>query len=104
MDFTSFINQLPILAAAVLVISEVIFKYVTVEGWAARIVTWVISIGLVFASPYIPLVTSFVDVSVFSKLFYGIIIGLVANGLFSIDQLKALLEKLGLRSGLTAIK
>ena len=98
MDLITFLTQLPIMAALVLFIGEFLAKYIKVDGWAARLETWIIAIGLVFLSDYIPVAAMFIGLTWIVKVIYGILIGVVANGLFTIEQLKSLLEKLGIRT------
>lgn len=98
MDIFTFITQVPELAAAVIILAELIAKGIKLDGWPARIETWVISVALVYGCDYFGLTSMFVGATDTIKIISAIVIGLVANGIFTIDQVKKTLEFLKIRT------
>jgi len=100
MDLMQFLIQLPVMAVVVTTLSEMFSKITKANGTWARVQTWVISFGLVLVSDFITVlnINMFTEIDLISKIFYGVLIGLVATGIWSIDTIKSLLEKLGVRT------
>lgn len=93
---TSFFTSLMIMSAAVVVLSEYATKFTKAEGGWARAQSWIISILLGIGG-------SWIDLGIFDGVEWGggaligAISALMANGIFTIDLIKTLLEKIGAR-------
>jgi len=91
-DLSSYFGSLAALAGLVVVITGwVNTNGLNLSGWKAQVLSWVISIALAFVGS-IKGVGLFAETTVLWTVLNGIGVGLVANGIFSIDLVKSLLE------------
>lgn len=65
-----------------------IFKW---DGWKAQLLSWVVSIGLAFAGSWKGL-GLFAETDVLWTILNGLGVGLIANGIYSADLVKTILE------------
>lgn len=97
MDVTSLFNTLMIVSTLVIITNEWVSGYTKVDGSLSRIQSWLISIILcIFAT--------WINIGVFSEMDWkggvvmGIISALVANGIFTIESIKDILETIKVRT------
>jgi len=91
-DLSSYFGSLAALAGLVVVITGwVNTNALNLSGWKSQLLSWVISIALAFIGS-IKGVGLFAETTVLWTVLNGIGVGLVANGMFSIDLVKSLLE------------
>ncbi len=101
MELLSFFTTISVISTAVVVLSEYATKFTKAEGKWAQIQSWVISI-------LIGICGSWIDLGIFEGsdwkggLVMGIVSGLMANGIFTIDLVKQLLVVIGARTGTSA--
>lgn len=98
MDFTSYLPIIGALVGAAMLLNEVLTKLTHVNGTAARIQSWIVSIGLVFLSDFSDLTAVFAPLVWYIKLIVGLVIGLVANGIFDMNTIKLILETIKIRT------
>jgi hypothetical protein len=96
MGVVSLINTLLVLAALVVVGAEYITKYTKVDGTLAQIQSWVVAILLGIFCAWLNF-GIFDGVDTKGGVLYGILIGLISNGIFDIKLIKELLIKIGLK-------
>jgi hypothetical protein len=61
------------------------------EGWKAQVLSWVISVGLAFVGSW-KNIGIFAEMDVLWTVLNGLCVGLVANGIYSADLVKTILE------------
>jgi hypothetical protein len=97
MDATSFFNTVLILSGLIVVVSEYLSKFTKADGKWARLQSWGVAIVLGIFGTWLN-ISIFSDMSWKGGALIGVIAGLVANGVFSIDAIKSILETLKIRS------
>lgn len=78
-----------ILAAVSIVLTEYLSKLTKLNGFAAQVQSWVVSIILASIANVLGL--GFGNVNLFTDLLCGLLVGLVANGTFNIPLTKTIL-------------
>lgn len=96
MEIYSLINTLFILSSAVVLLSEAATRYTKVNGTLAQIQSWVISIIIGIFCAWLNF-GIFKGVETKGGILYGIIIGLISNGIFDLQIVKTFLEKIKLK-------
>jgi hypothetical protein len=96
MEIMALINTLLILASLVMIGSEYITKYTKVSGSLAQIQAWIIAVLLGIFCAWLNF-GIFDGVDTKGGVLYGILIGLISNGIFDIKLIKELLIKIGLK-------
>ena len=87
---TELITNVAILAALVVVASEYLSKLTKAGGFWAQFQSWAVSVVLAGVASYLGL-GIFPNVSLLAILLYGLLVGLVANGVFEIPYTKTVL-------------
>jgi hypothetical protein len=91
-DLSSYFGSLAALAGLVVVITGWVNTHgLNLSGWKAQFLSWVISIALAFVGS-LKGVGLFAETTVLWTILNGLGVGLIANGIFSIDLVKSLLE------------
>ena len=88
---TELITNVAIMAAVVVIGNEYLSKLTKVGGFWAQFQSWAVSVVLAGIASYVG-IGIFANVTLFSVLLYGLLIGLVANGIFDIPFSKTVLE------------
>lgn len=96
MGVVALINTLLVLAALVVVGTEYLTKYTKVEGTLAQIQSWVVAIILGIFCAWLNF-GIFNGVDTKGGVLYGILIGLISNGIFDIKLIRELLIKIGIK-------
>ena len=96
MDVVSLFNTIFTLSGAVIVLSEYVSRFTKADGKWARLQSWTVAILLGIFASWLN-IGIFHDMDWKGGLLIGIITGLVSNGIFSIDSIKAILETLKIR-------
>ena len=90
-DLNTYFTSLVSASTAVVLIAGWINTHITkFDGIKAQILSWVISIALAFLGTYAQ-VGMFENATLLSTILNGLGIGLIANGIFTIDFVQALL-------------
>lgn len=97
MNMMNFLNSIMILSGIVVVLSEWLSKYTKLDGKWARLQSWVVSALIGVSATWLN-VGVFSDMDWKGGLIMGIISALVANGIFSIEMVKKLLETIKVRN------
>lgn len=97
MEIYALINTLMILSPAVVVASESVTKYTKVKGTLAQIQSWVIAILVGILCAWLNF-GIFNGVGTRGGILYGIIIGLISNGIFDLSIVKTFLEKIKIKT------
>ena len=87
---TEIITNVGLMAALSIVGAEYLSKLTKFNGFAAQVQSWVVSVVLAAFASYLG-IGIFPHVSLFAILLYGLLIGLVANGVFEIPFTKTVL-------------
>jgi len=80
-----------VMAAITIVSSEYLSRLTKVDGTWAQVQSWIISVGIAMLAGYLG-IGIFPLVSWVSTGLYGLLIGLVANGVFNIPITKTVLS------------
>jgi len=88
---TEIITNVGLMAALVIVGSEYLTKLTKFDGIAAQVQSWVVSILFAWVATYLG-ISIFPDATLFAIILYGLLIGLVANGIFNIPFTKTVLS------------
>jgi len=96
MGIVALINTLLILASLVVVGNEYITKYTKVKGTLAQVQSWAVAILLGIFCAWLNF-GIFNGVDTKGGILYGVLIGLISNGIFDIKFIKDLLIKIGLK-------
>ena len=88
---TELITNVAIMAAVVVIGSEYLSKLTKAGGFWAQFQSWALGVILAWIASYVG-IGIFTNVTLFSVLLYGLLIGLVANGIFDIPFSKTVLE------------
>jgi hypothetical protein len=96
MNVDSLFSTILILSGLIILVSEYISRYTKLNGKWARVQSWVVSILLGIFGTWIN-IGIFGDMDWKGGALIGIISGLVANGVFTIDAIKKILETIGVR-------
>lgn len=97
MGIFELLNTLFILSSLAVIASEYVSKYTKVSGTLSQIQSWVISI-------VIGVICAWLDFGIFDGtttkggVLYGVLIGLISNGIFDMSFVKTILEKIGART------
>lgn len=97
MGIFELLNTLFILGSLAVIASEYASKYTKVSGTLAQIQSWAISI-------IIGVFCAWLDFGIFDGtttkggVLYGILIGLISNGIFDMSFVKKILEMIGARA------
>ena len=91
-DVTSYFASLVGVAALSTLVVGFIKKILNVTGIVAQIISWVIAIGLCFLGWALKFGLFANIVLWYVPIIYGVAVGLVSNGIFSIDLVKAFLR------------
>lgn len=73
-----------------LMFTEIIKNLTKWTGWVVRIVSWVIALGLIFASDALGL--GFGEYEWWGKIIIGIFVGLATNGAWTIEEIQVWLK------------
>ena len=95
--YRELVNTLFILASLVVVGAEYASKYTKVKGTLAQIQSWVISILLGIFCAWLNF-GIFNGVDTKGGILYGVLIGLISNGIFDMSFVKQLLTMIGARA------
>lgn len=91
-DLSSYFGSLSAMAGLVVLITGWVNTYgLNLKGWKAQVLSWVISIALAFVGSW-KAVGLFAETSLIWTVVNGLGVGLIANGIFSVDIVKTLLE------------
>ena len=96
MDATSFFNTILILSGLVVIVSEYLSRYTKADGKWARLQSWGVAIILGIFGTWLN-IGIFEDMSWKGGALIGAISGLTANGVFSMESIKMILETLKIR-------
>ena len=96
MNVDSLFSTILILSGLIILVSEYITRYTKLNGKWARVQSWVVAILLGIFGTWIN-IGIFGDMDWKGGALVGIISGLVANGVFTIDAIKKILETIGVR-------
>jgi uncharacterized membrane protein YeaQ/YmgE (transglycosylase-associated protein family) len=97
MDVITLFNSIMALSALVIVGSEWLSKYTKADGKWARLQSWAVAIILGIISTWLN-IGIFNDMSWKGGAVIGIVSALVANGIFTMDMIKKVLETLKIRT------
>lgn len=97
MDVITLFNSIMTLSALVIVGSEWLSNYTKADGKWARLQSWAVAIILGIVSTWLN-IGIFNDMSWKGGAIIGIVSALVANGIFTIDMIKKVLETLKIRT------
>jgi len=86
-----FANLVGMAALSTLVVG-VVKRLLSITGFLAQAVSWVISIGLCYAGWGLKLGVFETVTAAYVPLIYGISVGLVSNGIFNIEFIKVILR------------
>ena len=95
MDLTVYFASLAALAGLVVVVTELFENFVKNTTWV-QVISWVFAIALAFVGQFFQL-GIFIGLTWYWTLIYGVAAGLVANGIFDINIVQAILEVLKIR-------
>lgn len=91
-DLSLYFVSLAAVAAATLGLTEFVKSLVNLTtSWVKQVVAWVIGVGLAFLGYYLQL-GIFAGIEVTWVVIYGLAAGLVANGVFDIVLVQAILD------------
>lgn len=91
-DLSTYFVSLAAVATATLGLTEFIKSLVNItSSWVKQVVAWVVGVGLAFLGYYLQL-GIFVGLDVMWVIIYGLAAGLVANGIFDIVIVQALID------------
>lgn len=94
MDLTPYFATFVAFVGTISIVSEALEHLFHVDGLAAQIRSWVVSVGLAFLASVLE-IGMFADaVNTFTIVLYGVGGGLVANGIFAVDQVKLIIQVL----------
>ncbi len=101
MDILNIIYSLSGLVAGVhivanIIITQLVKKGVTLSSLATQIISWLISVALGFVWNYYS-VGIFAGLSVVNTLIYGLLLGLLSNGIFDLTFIESILNAIGLK-------
>jgi hypothetical protein len=97
-DILSYFASIPALAAAIVLLTQVIRKVVTVSGSGAQYLSWGVSLVLAVVG-YIGGFGIFLNVTWYAGLIYTLSAGLIANGLFDWSVVRSVLKFFKLYDG-----
>jgi uncharacterized membrane protein YeaQ/YmgE (transglycosylase-associated protein family) len=97
MGIFELVNTLFVLSSLVVVASEYASKYTKVKGTLSQIQSWVISILIGIFCAWLNF-GIFNGVDTKGGILYGILIGLISNGIFDMSFVKQLLTMIGART------
>ena len=105
MDLLTIVLTLGWLASTVVPLSELVSTYITKAGgtWA-RIQSWIVAFLIPYAAQYLGLSTLFTDSGWILRVIGGLVIGLVANGIFDLNWVKKILETIKFRLPVQPVK
>jgi len=90
-DFSTYFGSLMMMASAVTLITGWINTHVTqLSGWKAQLLSWGVSIALAFVGAWKGL-GLFQEADVLNTIINGVGVGLVANGVFSVEFVQQIL-------------
>ena len=91
-DLTPYFGTLAAVVGVVMLVSGWLKTYVIkVDGWKAQVMTWVVAAILTFVGQWQDL-GLFADLSPLMTVLNGVAIGLVANGVYSLEAVQQVLE------------
>lgn len=91
-DLSSYFGSLSAMAGLVILITGWVNTHgLNLKGWKAQLLSWGISIALAFVGSWKG-VGLFAETSTVWTIVNGLGVGLIANGIFSVDLVKTLLE------------
>jgi len=97
---SKYYDSIPLIVAAVVAASEFLTRYTKASGFGAWVQSWIVSVILCLFGAYFN-IGIFADQGLWPWVpegcFAGVVIGLAANGLFSIPGVTTLLEKIKVR-------
>jgi len=96
MDLVQYFQSLPLIAALIITVSEYLTRFTKVYGLWAQIQSWAISIAIALLGYFLQL-GIFEGINLLWTFIYGISAGLIANGLFDFELIKAFLELIKVR-------
>lgn len=85
-DFVLSMATITGVGSLTLMFTEIVKNLTKWTGWAIRIISWVIALGLVFASDALGL--GFGEYEWWGKAIIGIFVGLATNGTWTIEQMQ----------------
>lgn len=94
LDLSQYFVSLGALAGLVIIITEFIKKIKAITdaaSWIKQIISWIVSLGLAFAGNYFQL-GIFANLSTTLVIVYSVAVGLIANGIFDVTLVQALLN------------
>jgi hypothetical protein len=97
MDVMSLFNTIFTLSGAVIILSEYASRFTKADGKWARLQSWAVAILLGIFASWLN-IGIFHDMDWKGGLLIGVITGLVANGIFSIDAIKGILQTIKVRA------
>jgi len=90
--FASLAGLVPLVA----IVTGLIKKVISVQGFLAQLLSWAVSIMLCYLG-WLVKIGIFADIAVwYVPLIYGVAIGFTANGFFNIEFVKSILKLIGL--------
>ena len=91
-DLTPYFGSLAAVVGVVMLVSGWLKTYVIkVDGWKAQVMTWAVAAILTFVGQWQDL-GLFADLSPLMTVLNGVAIGLVANGVYSLEVVQQVLE------------
>jgi len=91
MQILGFIGVLSMLSSLTVILTEYLSKFTKVSGGWARAQSWVVAIIIGFIANALGF--GFGNLSLFASILCGIMVGIFANGVFSLELVKAFLTK-----------
>lgn len=92
MDLTPYFATFAAFVGTISVVSEALEHVFHLDGLAAQVRSWVVSIGLSFLASFLDLGLFADPLNTQTVILYGIGGGLVANGLFSVEAVKTAIQ------------
>ena len=87
---TEIITNVGLMAALAIVSSEYLSRLTNFSGFVAQVQSWAVSVLIASIASYLG-IGIFPNVSFLSTALYGLLVGLVANGIFEIPFTKTVL-------------